>query len=318
MARARVPPVLCMSRWLLLLLAFAMVGVVVACSVLPHVMPRASREAFEEGADKDADKNKKDKDGGKKVLDTVQTGKYHVEVFDSGKVAGLGKCISIDGRTQVCEADEHRYHEMLVHFAAAYMATPPVNVLIVGGGDNMALREVLKYPSVKRVVVVDDEERLSSISEKHLMTNARRTDPRVKWVHGDVVRELNKLAESSGDAHLHQYDLALLDCKFRPGQTIATTAVADNMLALLKSNGIVALGGCNGGSFSPSPFPFKVPYSFHSDTHDTTIQMSLHASFDLHKSEKPERAPAANGEVSVSFYDHKNHIKYVPWFLRAK
>lgn len=302
---------------LLLILAVALVGVVVACSALPQMTrwatAAAARERFEEDKDKDADEK-----GGRRVLESVQAGNYHIEVFDSGKAASLGKCISIDGRTQLCEADEHRYHEMLVHFAAAYADTPPENVVIVGGGDNFALREVLKYPSVKRVVVLDSEERLSSISEKHMMTNARRNDQRVKWVHGDIIRELSKLAESSGDAHVHQYDLAVIDCKFRPGQSFATSAVADNLLVLLKPTGIVAIGGCNGSSFSPTPFQFKVPYSFHSDTHDTTLQMSLHATFDLTKAEKPDRAPAAIGDVSVSFYDYKNHIKYVPWFLRAK
>lgn len=298
-----------LKGWLLLF-SVALLGVIAFCLMASVVRAGLSPPPREMFAD--------DKESGRKSIESVQATKYRVEVFDSGSAVGLGKCISLDGRTQLCEADEHRYHEMLVHFAVAYLEAPPQNVILIAGGDCFALREILKYPSVKRVLVFEDEERLAGLSEKHLMTNARRMDQRVKWIHGDINRELNRVAETSGGVHVHQYDLAIIDCKFRPGVSLASKAVADNLLVMLQSNGIVAIGACSGSSFSPSPFPFKVPYSFHSDTHDATIQMSLHATFDMKQREKPDRTPAAVGDVSVSFYDHKNHVKYIPWFLRAK
>jgi len=60
----------------------------------------------------------------------------------------------IDGHLQFSEQDEHRYHEALVHPALAWLGTPE-RVLILGGGDGMAAREVLKYDSVKAVDLVD-------------------------------------------------------------------------------------------------------------------------------------------------------------------
>ena len=60
----------------------------------------------------------------------------------------------IDGHIQFSSYDEHRYHEALVHPA---MASGPAakNVLVLGGGDGLAVREILKYPSVERIDLVD-------------------------------------------------------------------------------------------------------------------------------------------------------------------
>lgn len=60
----------------------------------------------------------------------------------------------INGHLQFCSLDEAIYHEMLVH---APMAVAPSRkrVLILGGGDGLALREVLKYDDVEQIVLVD-------------------------------------------------------------------------------------------------------------------------------------------------------------------
>jgi hypothetical protein len=58
----------------------------------------------------------------------------------------------LNGDLQFSSIDEYRYHEALVHPA---MAGPHRRVLVLGGGDGLALREVLRYPDVE-VVVVDD------------------------------------------------------------------------------------------------------------------------------------------------------------------
>ncbi len=60
----------------------------------------------------------------------------------------------LNGNLQLCSTDEARYHESLVHPAMA-LAKNPRKVLILGGGDGCALREVLKYQSVQAVTLVD-------------------------------------------------------------------------------------------------------------------------------------------------------------------
>ncbi len=64
----------------------------------------------------------------------------------------------LNGNLQFSSADEYRYHEALVHPAMALASEGgrvPRRVLILGGGDGLALREVLKYTAVEEVVLVD-------------------------------------------------------------------------------------------------------------------------------------------------------------------
>ena len=60
----------------------------------------------------------------------------------------------IDGHIQFSAYDEHRYHEALVHPAMA-SGPAPKTVLVLGGGDGLAVREILKYPSVEQIDLVD-------------------------------------------------------------------------------------------------------------------------------------------------------------------
>ena len=60
----------------------------------------------------------------------------------------------LNSHLQFSSRDEYRYHEALVHVGLAGL-NQPQRVLILGGGDGLALREVLKYPSVTHVTLVD-------------------------------------------------------------------------------------------------------------------------------------------------------------------
>lgn len=60
----------------------------------------------------------------------------------------------INGNLQFSSLDERIYHEFLVHPAMAWVKAPR-RVLILGGGDGLALRELLKYPSLEQVLLVD-------------------------------------------------------------------------------------------------------------------------------------------------------------------
>ena len=65
----------------------------------------------------------------------------------------FGKCLYLDGEKQLCENEEHLYHETIVHVAGAYIKKIE-NVLIIGGGDCMTLREVMKYNTIKNVTMI--------------------------------------------------------------------------------------------------------------------------------------------------------------------
>ena len=69
----------------------------------------------------------------------------------------------LNGNLQFASADEYRYHEALVHPMMS-AAAEPKHVLILGGGDGLALREVLKYRTVEDVTLVDLDPRMTSLS----------------------------------------------------------------------------------------------------------------------------------------------------------
>lgn len=87
----------------------------------------------------------------------------------------------INGNTQFSSYDEHIYHEMLVHPAMA-LAPRRKNVLVLGGGDGLAVREILKYPDVEKITLVDldpgmtnlarDNEEMARLNE-HSLANSR-------------------------------------------------------------------------------------------------------------------------------------------------
>lgn len=76
---------------------------------------------------------------------------YQRIVVTDGK---LGHRLFLNGNLQFAERDEYRYHEALVHPAMAAHGAPK-KVAVLGGGDGMAVREILKYPSVESVTLVE-------------------------------------------------------------------------------------------------------------------------------------------------------------------
>ena len=72
----------------------------------------------------------------------------------------------INGAIQFDTIDEHRYHESLVH-PAMMNSRSHENILIIGGGDGMAVREVLKYSDVGQVTLVDLDPAITKLFKEH-------------------------------------------------------------------------------------------------------------------------------------------------------
>jgi spermidine synthase len=96
----------------------------------------------------------------------------------------------LNGHLQFSSADEYRYHEALVHPAMS-LAGNPRRVLVLGGGDGLALREILKIPSVESVTLVDLDPEMTKLSERFKPLgelNAHSfSDPRVEVVNQDAM-----------------------------------------------------------------------------------------------------------------------------------
>lgn len=101
----------------------------------------------------------------------------------------------LNGNLQFSSYDEARYHEPLVH-PAMQLSASHENVLILGGGDGLAAREVLKYPDVKSITLVDIDPLMTELAKNHpvLLENNRGSllDERVTVINQDAYKFLEE------------------------------------------------------------------------------------------------------------------------------
>ena len=95
----------------------------------------------------------------------------------------------LDGSLQFSTSDEYRYHEMLVHPALAIHGNPR-SVLVLGGGDGLAVREILKVPSVQAVTLVELDPSMIDLALNNSTISAINSDSlknsKVHVVAGDA------------------------------------------------------------------------------------------------------------------------------------
>lgn len=92
----------------------------------------------------------------------------------------FGKMLILDGVVQITERDEFFYHEMLTHIVL-HAHPAPKKVVVIGGGDGGAVREVLKHKTVEKVYFIEIDEEVINVSRKFFPTVACAVDdPRVE------------------------------------------------------------------------------------------------------------------------------------------
>ncbi len=89
---------------------------------------------------------------------------YQNMVLTKSKVGNYS--FYLNGHLQFNSQDEFIYHEFLVH-PVMELAQSPQNILVLGGGDGLAIREVLKYPTVKNIVLVDLDPHVTELAKNH-------------------------------------------------------------------------------------------------------------------------------------------------------
>ena len=70
----------------------------------------------------------------------------------------------LNGHIQFSSVDEFRYHESLVHPAMSAMIEPPKEILVLGGGDGLVVRELLKYDSVEQIDLIDIDPTITELA----------------------------------------------------------------------------------------------------------------------------------------------------------
>lgn len=145
----------------------------------------------------------------------------------------------LNGHLQFSSRDERRYHEALVHPVLASVEHPR-HVLIAGGGDGLALREVLKWPRVEDVTLVDLDRNVTELARTDpawvALNRRSMLDSRARIVNQDAFRWL---ATST-----RQFDVILLDfpdpSTYGVGR-LYTTALYHRARARLTSDGAIGI-----------------------------------------------------------------------------
>ena len=110
-----------------------------------------------------------------------------------------GVRLFLNGNLQFHSRDEYRYHEALVHPAMAAHGAPR-QVLVLGGGDGMAVREVLKYPSVESVTLVELDPHMTQLFSTQPLLRQLNADslrsPKLRIVNADAFAWLEQNAGS--------------------------------------------------------------------------------------------------------------------------
>ena len=136
----------------------------------------------------------------------------HSELFRPDRI------VFLDGVMQSRRSGDAAYHEALVH-PAMFAHANPKRVAIIGGGEGATLREVLKHKTVEKVVMIDIDEQMVSLSREYLpewsdcsmlegISGSCFDDPRVELYCADALAWfIERYSEASQDP----FDVIIMD-----------------------------------------------------------------------------------------------------------
>ena len=168
-----------------------------------------------------------------RLLAQQQSPYQHIEVFDN---ALFGRVMRIDGCFMTSERDEFFYHEPMIHLPAI-AHTGPRSALVVGGGDGGAAEELLKHPTMARVVLAELDFDVVQLARDWLgnIHKGALDDPRLELRIGDA----RTLIESCTE----RFDQIVLDLTdpFGPALDLYTVEFYQACRRALNPGGVLSL-----------------------------------------------------------------------------
>ncbi len=167
-----------------------------------------------------------------KILHEEQTPYQKLTVVDTLE---WGKALLLDDALQVTEKDEFIYHEMISHVAMCTHPRPE-KILIIGGGDGGALREVLKHQRIDRVDLVEIDEKVVDNSKRFFPTLSCAFDDKRANLHiADGVRYVKDTPYS--------YDVVIVDSSdpYGPATPLFDLEFYRDVYNLLKEDGLLVV-----------------------------------------------------------------------------
>ncbi len=144
-----------------------------------------------------------------------------------------GRMLVLDGVTQTTLRDEYVYHEMIAH-VPLFAHEGPERVLVIGGGDGGTVREVLKHKEVKRVELVEIDERVVEVSRMYLPElSTSLDDPRVTVRIADGIEYIRGCRS--------EYDVVLIDSSdpMGPAEGLFTSKFYGDVARALRRGGMM-------------------------------------------------------------------------------
>jgi len=145
----------------------------------------------------------------------------------------------LDGHLQFCSLDEHRYHEALVHVPARFVSHLR-RVLVLGGGDGLAVRELRRHPGLDSIVLVDLDPAVTRLFRHNPMllqlNDSSLHDPRLRLVDDDAFAFLRRDTTS--------WDLILADLPDPSDPSLAklySSAFYGMAMARLSAQGVLCV-----------------------------------------------------------------------------
>ena len=163
-------------------------------------------------------------------LYSVESDYQRIDVFESHR---YGRILTLDGDVLFSDQDEFVYNEMAVHVPMA--VHPHVEkVLIIGGGDGGVARELIAYPEIRQIDVVEPDEVFVRVCQEFFPEAGKGfLDDRVRMIHRDGLRFLRGRQD--------EYDLIINDSTDPFGHTegLFTKEFYGSCYRALRQDGIV-------------------------------------------------------------------------------
>ncbi len=165
-----------------------------------------------------------------KQLYSAQSEFQRIDIFQSYE---FGRILTLDGFLMLTEKDEFIYHEMITHVP---MAVHPFakNVLIIGGGDGGAVRELCRYDTIERIDLVEIDQYVVDVCREYFPTvSGSLSDTRVHLHFEDGLKFVRRCSGL--------YDVIIVDSTdpFGPGEGLFTKEFYGNCFKALKEDGIL-------------------------------------------------------------------------------
>ncbi len=167
-----------------------------------------------------------------KISDVLYHGRSPFQELAILGTEKMGRLLVIDGVTMLTEYDEFAYHEMIAH-VPLLVHPKPSRVLVIGGGDGGAVREVLKHPEVEAVHLCEIDEGVVKACREYLPGLASGLDdPRVKIFYQDGAKFVAD--------HPGAYEVIIVDSTdpIGPGQVLFQEPFYAHMKKALTAQGI--------------------------------------------------------------------------------